>query len=328
VATTVNGVTTSLWTVYDGVNPYLDFNGSGNLTARYLEGLGIDQLFAKADASGNVSWYLTDMLGSVRQVVNSSATVLDQVNYDSFGNILSESNPANGDRFKFTGRELDTTTGLQYHRARFLMPQLGRWANEDPSRFGGADANLFRYANNTPTTFVDVTGLAPFIGPWFGIMYSDSLILLIMTAQAQAFANMRGAQASTGFAMLQQIMQHYRENRPSKFNPRQKAIIEKIVSELGDQDFKAREAATRDLLEHGADARPEVAAAADSKDPEVRRRARAILEEYDKELDAELRGLLYRLIPIHMEVFKERQEDHWSDFNESLFPPGLIGPRK
>src|SRR5262249_13147516 len=47
VSTTINGVTTQMWTVYDGANTYADFDGNGNLTNRYLYGLAIDQLFGK-----------------------------------------------------------------------------------------------------------------------------------------------------------------------------------------------------------------------------------------------------------------------------------------
>jgi RHS repeat-associated protein len=159
VSTTINGVTTQMWTVYDGANTYADFDGSGNLTNRYLYGLAIDQLFGKIDASGNTRWYLTDMLGSVRLLTNPSGGVLDAVTYDSFGNILSETNPTNGDRFKFTGRELDGVSGQYYFRARYVDPGIGRFTTSDPLGFLGADANLFRYAFNITTTYIDPSGL-------------------------------------------------------------------------------------------------------------------------------------------------------------------------
>ncbi len=34
------------WTVYDGINPYADFNGSGTLLTRYVSGPAIDEIFA------------------------------------------------------------------------------------------------------------------------------------------------------------------------------------------------------------------------------------------------------------------------------------------
>jgi RHS repeat-associated protein len=162
VYTNVGGVTSQMWTVYDGVNTYADFDGSGNLTNRYLYGLAVDQLFGKMDASGNSRWYLTDLVGSVRLLTNPSGGVLDTVSYDSFGNILSESSPANGDRFKFTGRELDSVSGQYNYRARELDPLAGRFTSEDRLGFEGEDANLYRYVGNSSVAYVDPTGFFRF----------------------------------------------------------------------------------------------------------------------------------------------------------------------
>jgi|GEM_PF-6166533 len=70
------GSPVTTWTVFDGVNPYADFNGAGSLTERYLHGAAVDALLAMSDASGVTDWYLTDRLGSVRDVVDTSGTVL------------------------------------------------------------------------------------------------------------------------------------------------------------------------------------------------------------------------------------------------------------
>ena len=40
-----------VWTVFDGVNPYMDFDGEGELQTRYLYGPGIDELFARIGSS-------------------------------------------------------------------------------------------------------------------------------------------------------------------------------------------------------------------------------------------------------------------------------------
>ena len=73
---------TQTWTVYDGssadAKPYADFNGSGTLTERYLHGPGVvngavvDELLARTSSGGTTAWYLTDKLGSVRDIVSSS----------------------------------------------------------------------------------------------------------------------------------------------------------------------------------------------------------------------------------------------------------------
>ena len=121
---------TQTWTVYDGksadANPYADFNGSGSLTERYLFGPGVvngavvDEILARTSSGGTTAWYLTDKLGSVRDIVDTSGNELDHIVYDSFGNIVTETNAANGDRFKFAGMQYDATTGQYYDHAAKL----------------------------------------------------------------------------------------------------------------------------------------------------------------------------------------------------------------
>jgi RHS repeat-associated protein len=85
--------------------------------------------------------------------------VQDTIAYDGFGNITSESNTSFGDRWKWTGREYDSNTGLQYSRARFYDPKAGRWTTEDPLGFASQDINLYRYVRNNPGETLDASGL-------------------------------------------------------------------------------------------------------------------------------------------------------------------------
>jgi RHS repeat-associated protein len=158
------------WTVYNGTSadalPYADFNGSGTLLTRYVSGPGIvngavvDELLARTSSGGTTAWYLTDKLDSVRDIVSSSGTELDHIVYDSFGNILTETNVSNGDRFKFAGMVYDSTTGQYYDRARGYNPAIGRFTSSDPLVFKAGDGDLYRYVRNSPTDDVDSTGAA------------------------------------------------------------------------------------------------------------------------------------------------------------------------
>jgi RHS repeat-associated protein len=160
---------TQTWTVYDGTsadaNPYADFNSSGSLTERYLFGAGVvtgavvDEILARTSAGGTTAWYLTDNLGSVRDIVNTSGTVIDHIVYDSFGNIVTETNAANGDRFKFAGMEWDAAIAQYYDHARWYGPVMGRFTREDPTGLGAGDPDLYRYVGNEPTDSIDPSGL-------------------------------------------------------------------------------------------------------------------------------------------------------------------------
>ena len=61
-------------------------------------------------------------------------------------------------RYGYTGRELDTDTGLMYYRARWYDPQAGRFISEDPIGFDGG-MNWYAYVENNPINFNDPSGL-------------------------------------------------------------------------------------------------------------------------------------------------------------------------
>jgi hypothetical protein len=68
-----------------------------------LRGDATDELFARSSGSSVAAWYQTDRLGSVREMLNSTGTISDRVNYDGFGNVTSETAPSVGDRWRSIG---------------------------------------------------------------------------------------------------------------------------------------------------------------------------------------------------------------------------------
>ena len=146
------------FTVYDGDHAWADFDATGSVLARYLFGTRTDEIIARWRPTEGTAWYLTDHLGSIRNIANSVGQNINTILYDSFGNVLSESNPLVGDRFKFTGREYDSQTGLYYYRARFFDPATGRFTSQDPMHFAAEDLNLYRYGFNSPHSGTDPSG--------------------------------------------------------------------------------------------------------------------------------------------------------------------------
>ncbi len=155
------GTSQTRWTFYDGLNPYADFDSGGTLTKRYMYGREIDSLLARWSPSDTFDWYLGDMQGTVRDIADKNAVIQDHITYDAFGKVLSESSPSTGDRFKYTGREYDSATGLYYYRARYYDPGQGKFIGQDPIKFAGKNANLYAYVQNTSTIMVDPTGHEP-----------------------------------------------------------------------------------------------------------------------------------------------------------------------
>jgi RHS repeat-associated protein len=138
-------------------NIALVLDENGNVNHRYLFGNGVDQIEAD-ESNGNVLWALTDHLGSVRDVVDDSGTVLNHVVYDAFGGVTSQTDESVVFRYGYTARELDAESGLQYNRARYLDSFTGKFISEDPIGFQAGDSNLYRYVFNSPTNFIDPSG--------------------------------------------------------------------------------------------------------------------------------------------------------------------------
>jgi RHS repeat-associated protein len=148
---------------YDEQNAWADLNSGNSVIARYVYGDDTDELWARAIPSGQtnsgIAWYLTDQQGSVRDLMDNTGIVQDHLDYSGFGGVVTETNTSCGDRYKWTGREFDYDTGLQYNRARYYDPSTGRWLSEDPHGFAGLDLNLFRYVGNNSTNQIDPLGL-------------------------------------------------------------------------------------------------------------------------------------------------------------------------
>lgn len=138
----------------DGSGP-----GSATISMRYLHGPAVDQVLAQETSNGSVQWMLADQLGTIRDLVNNTGQVVNHVKYDSYGNVISESSATVRSRYKFTGREFDTETELQYNRARYYDAAIGRFISEDPMGLSEG-VNVYAYVSNIPVLNTDPEGMA------------------------------------------------------------------------------------------------------------------------------------------------------------------------
>jgi RHS repeat-associated protein len=124
--------------------------------ARYAQRGGIDEPLVEFRL-GTSAFYEQDGLGSVTSLSGSPGTILDSHTYDTFGNATALSgsflNP-----YRYTARDYDPETGLQYSRARYYDEAVGRFISEDPAGFAGGP-NLYASVQNRPMTFNDPFGL-------------------------------------------------------------------------------------------------------------------------------------------------------------------------
>jgi len=126
------------------------------------------------------TYYLTyDQLGSLRVVADASGNVVKRIDYDSFGNIINDTNPSFEVPFGFAGGLHDKDTGLVRFGYRDYEPDVGRWTAKDPILFAGGDTDLYGYCLNDPVNWVDPTGeiaITTAIGVGVGVVAAGTFI--------------------------------------------------------------------------------------------------------------------------------------------------------
>jgi RHS repeat-associated protein len=118
-----------------------------------------------------VNYLTADHLGSPRINTDQNGTVIARHDYMPFGeeigNIGGRNNGIDSVRKQFTGYEKDSESDLNYAKARYQDPNLGRFNSPDPAKMTKARIsdpqhwNLYVYARNNPIMLIDITGEFP-----------------------------------------------------------------------------------------------------------------------------------------------------------------------
>ena len=121
----------------------------------------------------NVEWMVTDQLGTPRMIFDKKGSFAGTKRHDylPFGEELFAGtggrtstqgySASDGVRQKFTEKERDNETGLDYFGARYYASTQGRFTGVDPGPFTVADPqswNRYLYVQNNPLKFIDPTG--------------------------------------------------------------------------------------------------------------------------------------------------------------------------
>jgi RHS repeat-associated protein len=139
---------------------------AGNTTAEYVFFNG--RRVARVDQpSGSIQYYFADHLGSADVITNASGTITKESDYYPYG---GEITVVTGDsnRYKFSGKERDSESGLDNFGARYNSSSLGRFMTPDwaarPTAvpyavFGDPQSlNLYGYVRNDPVSRADLDG--------------------------------------------------------------------------------------------------------------------------------------------------------------------------
>jgi RHS repeat-associated protein len=125
------------------------------------------------DRSGTTYWYLSDTLGSVRLVTDSTGASPATYAYSAFGSTRTSTGSL-ANEVRFSGERTDTESGLEFLRARTYDPSVGTFLQRDswgitPTNSQSIDAYV--YTGNDPVDQVDPSGHC--WGPCFSLEIPD-----------------------------------------------------------------------------------------------------------------------------------------------------------
>jgi RHS repeat-associated protein len=134
------------------------YNAGGQLIAEYTSPDTI--------SNNGLSYLTSDHLGSTRVVTDINGFVKSRHDYLPFGEEIGTDHlptglsygATDGERQKFTGKERDSESGLDYFVARYYSSAQGRFTS--PDEFTGGPEDLFDFADNVsanPTFYADLT---------------------------------------------------------------------------------------------------------------------------------------------------------------------------
>ena len=107
-----------------------------------------------------IRYQLANHLDSAVLELDQRAQVISYEEYYPYGSTSYQAVRADLEapkRYRYTGKERDTETGLYYHGARYYIPWLARWASCDPAGLvDGTD--LYTYARGNPIVYADPSG--------------------------------------------------------------------------------------------------------------------------------------------------------------------------
>jgi RHS repeat-associated protein len=161
------GSTNELYWLGTGADALAESDAGGNLVSEYIFFGG--KRVARVDTSNPTHpvYYISDHLGSTTVLANDDGTPKGETMYYPYGGVRW-SNVTDTNHYKYTGKERDAETGLDYFGARYYGSNMGRWLSPDwaanavavpYANFGNPQSlNLYSYVRNSPMSLADLDG--------------------------------------------------------------------------------------------------------------------------------------------------------------------------
>jgi RHS repeat-associated protein len=197
LSATINGSTSNY--SYDGEGHRVMSVVNGNTTVFVYDAMGelVAEYATGAQPMPCQTCYLTaDLLGSTRSIMDRSGTPQVYHDYEPFGREITYGSAGRGtlyntpdsNRIRFTGKERDAETGLDYFETRYFSGAQGRFTSPDePLTFADPENpqswNLYSYGLNSPLLYSDADGHEPCVN---GVNPENGNICTVVTAPKPA----------------------------------------------------------------------------------------------------------------------------------------------
>lgn len=141
-----------------------EYDEAGNPSAMHRYAYG---LLSSTDSEGANIYYDFDAIGSTQHVVSSNQEIEATYCYDPFGNVL-KGTFLDPNQFLFVGESGLYTEDTQkiFMRRRMYDSLIGRFDSSDPAHYVDGPNN-YAYVGNSPTSFIDPSGLCRYLSDEF-----------------------------------------------------------------------------------------------------------------------------------------------------------------
>ena len=170
-------------------------------------------------AEEGTTYFLADHLGTTQMELSSGGWPVWQGYFSPYGKELMQvdalgTQAADGTsmRFKFTGKERDTESGLDYFGARYYASSMGRWMSPDwsakaePVPYAKLDnpqsLNLYTYGLNDPLSKADADGHFPWCALGPGACAIQAVVQGVQRDGAAAYSRNAGIGALKGAGLF------------------------------------------------------------------------------------------------------------------------------
>ncbi len=147
--------------IHQGNIPIGELDSTNGITRWFVRGTGIAEgtgdVIAEIDKDDDPHFYLTNHRGDTVVVLNENASQETYLQYDAFGNVVTNTGsflPT----YTFSTKEFLSNAEVYLYQRRVYDPIAGRWTQRDPINYQDS-VNLYNFCGNNPIIIVDEWGL-------------------------------------------------------------------------------------------------------------------------------------------------------------------------